>query len=199
MAEETPFIPYADRDALPDQLKAPLEAYEARMGFMPNALKLYMHRPELLACLVQLNNTVMRDESSHLDAGLKRRISAICSFLNKSAYCVAHNTNTLMNEVSGDEEGWGFSAQDVAKLLDPAYAPNDPAEKAAIEYAKAASSNHSNVPRSVLESLAGHMTPPQIVELACVVGFWAMYNSIHEALDVPIEEALQGNAAFLGA
>ena len=125
---------------------------------------------------MQLNNTVMRDESSHLDSGLKRRISAICSFLNKSAYCVAHNTNTLMNEDSGDEEGWGFSAQDVAKLLDPAYAPNDPAEKAAIEYAKAASSNHSNVPRSVLESPAGHMTPPQIVELACVVGFWAMYN-----------------------
>tara|TARA_B100000676_G_C18087333_1_gene856187 strand:- start:1131 stop:1730 length:600 start_codon:yes stop_codon:yes gene_type:complete len=199
MAEETPFIPYADRDALPDQLKAPLEAYEARMGFMPNALKLYMHRPELLACLVQLNNTVMRDESSHLDAGLKRRISAICSFLNKSAYCVAHNTNTLMNEDRGDEEGWGFSAQDVAKLLDPAYAPNDPAEKAAIEYAKAASLNHSNVPRPVLESLAEHMTPPQIVELACVVGFWAMYNSIHEALDVPIEETLQGNAAFLCA
>ena len=199
MAEETPFIPYADRDALPDQLKAPLEAYEARMGFMPNALKLYMHRPELLACLVQLNNTVMRDESSHLDAGLKRRISSICSFLNKSAYCVAHNTNTLMNEDRGDEEGWRFSAQDVAKLLDPAYAPNDPAEKAAIEYAKAASLNHSNVPRPVLEGLAEHMTPPQIVELACVVGFWAMYNSIHEALDVPIEETLRGNAAFLGA
>ena len=73
MTEETPFIPYADREALPDALKAPLEAYEARMGFMPNALKLYMHRPELLACLIQLNNTVMRDASSHLDAGLKRR------------------------------------------------------------------------------------------------------------------------------
>ena len=123
MAEEQPFIPYADRDALPENLKAPLDAYEARMGFMPNALRLYMHRPELLACLVQLNNTVMRDESSHLDAGLKRRISAICSFLNKSAYCVAHNTNTLMNEDGGEGEGWSFSAEDVAKLLDPAYAP----------------------------------------------------------------------------
>ena len=95
MTEETPFIPYADRDALPDPLKAPLEAYEARMGFMPNALKLYMHRPELLACLIQLNNTVMRDPSSHLDAGLKRRISAICSFLNQSAYCVAHNLSLI--------------------------------------------------------------------------------------------------------
>jgi hypothetical protein len=43
------------------------------------------------------------------------------------------------------------------------------------------------------------MTPPQIVELACVVGFRKMYNSIHEALHIPIEEALQGNVAFLDA
>ena len=32
--------PFADMTALPDKLKAPLQAYEARMGFMPNALKL---------------------------------------------------------------------------------------------------------------------------------------------------------------
>lgn len=199
MAEEKPFIPYADRDALPDALKAPLDAYEQRMGFMPNALKLYMHRPELLACLVQLNNTVMRDPSSHLDAGLKRRISAICSYLNKSAYCVAHNTNTLMTDAGGDGEGWDFSDEDVMKLLDPAYSPDDPAEKAAIDYARAATVDHSNVPRAVLDRLAETMTPPQVVELACVVGFWKMYNSIHEALHIPIEEALQGNAAFLDA
>lgn len=201
MTEETPFIPYADRAALPEKLKAPLEAYEARMGFMPNALKLYMHRPELLACLIQLNNTVMRDPSSHLDAGLKRRISAICSHLNKSAYCVAHNTNTLMTEAQGADggggEGWDFKAEDVAKLLDPGYTPDDPAEKAAIDYARAATLDHANVPRKLLDDLAAVMTPPQIVELACVVGFWKMYNSVHEALHIPVEAALQGNVAFL--
>lgn len=199
MTEETPFIPYADRDALPEQLKTPLDAYEARMGFMPNALKLYMHRPELLACLIQLNNTVMRDPSSTLDAGLKRRIAAICSYLNKSAYCVAHNTNTLMTDEDSDGEGWDFTDDDVMKLLDPAYAPDDPAERAAIDYARAASLDHSNVPRSVLDSLAELMTPAQVVELGCVVGFWKMYNSIHEALHIPVEEALKGNIAFLDA
>ncbi|PPR09860.1 MAG: hypothetical protein CFH41_02243 [Alphaproteobacteria bacterium MarineAlpha11_Bin1] len=197
MTEKTPFIPYADPDALPETIKGPLEAYEKRMGFMPNALKLYMHRPELLGCLVQLNNTVMRDDSSHLDIGLKRRISAVCSFLNKSAYCVAHNTNTLMSESDGDGEGWNFSEEDVEELLGTDYVPDDPAEKAAIEYAKAASVDHSNVPKSVLDNLAASMTPAQVVELACVVGFWAMYNSIHEALHIPIEAGLQGNTSFL--
>jgi uncharacterized peroxidase-related enzyme len=197
MTEETPFIPYADRDALPADLKAPLDAYEKRMGFMPNALKLYMHRPEILACLIRLNNTVMRDPSSHLDAGLKRRISAICSYLNKSAYCVAHNTNTLMAESGGEGEGYAFTDEDIVKLLDPAYAPDDPAERAAIDYARAATVDHSNVPHTVLVRLAATMTPPQIVELACVVGFWKMYNSVHEAMHVPVEEALLGNVAFL--
>lgn len=199
MPEEKPFIPYADRAALPAAMKAPLEAYEARMGFMPNALKLYMHRPEILACLIQLNNVVMRDPSSALDAGLKRRIAAICSYLNRSAYCVAHNTNTLMSEAGSGAEGWSFSDEDVMKLLDPAYVPDDPAEKAAIAYARAATLDHSNVPQAVLDELARVMTPPQAVELACVVGFWKMYNSNHEALHIPVEEALQGNVAFLGA
>ena len=199
MTGRAPFIPYADRDALPDTLAAPLAAYEKRMGFMPNALKLYMHRPEILALLVQLNNVVMRDPSSRLDPGLKRRIAAICSFLNKSVYCVAHNANTLTTDADGESEGWGFSDDDVMKLLDPAYAPDDPAERVAIRYARAATEDHTDVPRDLLDELARHMTPPEIVELACVVGFWKMYNSIHEALGVPVEERLQGRTSFIDA
>jgi len=38
--EAEPLIPYADMTALSDKLKAPLQAYEARIGFMPNASKL---------------------------------------------------------------------------------------------------------------------------------------------------------------
>ena len=142
----------------------------------------------------------MRDPSSHLDAGLKRRIAAICSLLNRSAYCVAHNTNTLMTDADEDEgEGWDFQAEDIANLLDPAYTPDDPVEKVAIDYARAATIDHSNVSRKILDDLAGCMTPPQIVELACLVGFWKMYNSVHEAMHIPVEAALRGNVAFLEA
>ena len=42
------------------------------MGFMPNALKLYAHWPEILALLGQLNYTVMRDDSGHLDSTVWR-------------------------------------------------------------------------------------------------------------------------------
>ena len=44
----------------------------------------------------------------------------------------------------------------------------------------------------ILDELKNHLSPAQIVELACLVGFWKMYNTIHEALKIPIEEHLLG-------
>ena len=192
MADEArPFIPYADRAGLPDGLAAAVEAYERRMGFLPNALKLYMHRPELLECLIRLNDTVMRDASGHLDRGLKRRIAAFCSALNRSAYCVAHNRNTLAAASGGEGEGWDCAADDIAALLDPDYRPDDRAERACFAYARAASLDAADVAPEILACLAETLTPAQIVELACVVGFWKMYNGIHESLGVPVEAALR--------
>ena len=191
MADEAePRIPYADRDGLDGDLAAAVDAYEKRMGFLPNALRLYMHRPELLECLIRLNDTVMRDPSSHLDRELKRRIAAFCSGLNRSAYCVAHNANTLASSGGGDSEGWDYAAADIAALLDPEYAPDDPVESACFAYARAATLDPANIPPPVLERLTRLLTPPQVVELACVVGFWKMDNGIHESLGVPIEATL---------
>ncbi|MCY4549400.1 MAG: hypothetical protein OXC28_13630 [Defluviicoccus sp.] len=185
-----PPIPYADRDGIEGELAAAVDAYEERMGFLPNALRLYMHRPELLQCLIRLNDTAMRDPSSHLDRALKRRIAAFCSALNRSAYCVAHNANTLASDSGGGSEGWGYAQADIDALLDPGYQPDDPVESACFAYARAATLDPADVPRELLERLAATLTPPQVVELACVVGFWKMYNAIHESLGVPIEAAL---------
>ena len=195
MSEEIPFIPYADGSGLDEPLRAALAAYENRMGFMPNALRLYMHRPEILSALIRLNNAVMRDASGHLDPALKRRIAAVCSHLNRSAYCVAHNVNTLTSASGGEGEGWDFSESQVAGLLDPSHVPETAVERLALEYARAATLDHNAVPAALLDELARHLTPPQIVELACVVGFWKMYNSVHEALHVPIEDELRDGPA----
>ncbi|NKB22666.1 MAG: hypothetical protein GKS01_19430 [Alphaproteobacteria bacterium] len=188
--EKDPIIPYADTDSLTGDLKTAVDAYIERMGFLPNALKLYMHRPELLACLIRLNNTVMRDDTSHLDAGLKRRLAAVCSALNESDYCVAHNSNTLKTDTDSDGEGWGFTADDVAALLDDSYAPEGPLEQASFDYARAATLDPTNVPEAVIHTLNDVLTPPQVAELAVLVGFWKMYNSIHESLHIPIEQEL---------
>ena len=194
--ESDPIIPYADPADLPDALRSAIESYARRMGFLPNALKLYMHRPQILKCLIELNNTVMRDASGHLDDGLKRRVAAVCSALNHSPYCVAHNANTLKGDPDGEGEGWGWSGEDVRALLDPGFEPEDPVEGACFAFARAATRDPSDVPQAVIARLTEALTPPQVIELACVVGFWRMYNSIHESLYVPIEDELLGGRDF---
>ncbi|MBT3917271.1 MAG: hypothetical protein HOF23_12915, partial [Rhodospirillaceae bacterium] len=41
--EKKPFIPYVEEENYPESLKPILGPYVERMGFLPNALKLYMH------------------------------------------------------------------------------------------------------------------------------------------------------------
>ncbi len=83
------------------------------------------------------------------------------------------------------------------ELFDAGYVPDAEAERACFDYARAASEDPSNVPREILDRLAGHLTPPQVVELACVVGFWKMYNTIHDSLHVPLETKLLGESGYV--
>ena len=194
--ESDPIIPYAKMQDLPEHLQKPLADYIERMGFLPNALKLYMHRPEILQCMISINNATMRDPSSHLSAELKRRVSLLCSALNHSAYCVAHNAGTMKKGAQAGGEGWGYSDADLAKVLDPDNSELDQMEAACMAYARAATIDPSEVPQEVVLKLSEVLTPPQVVELACVVGFWKMYNTIHESLYVPLEDELLGDGAL---
>src|SRR5271167_3069098 len=88
--ESEPFIPYVKEENFDSRLKPVLDPYKTRMGFLPNALKLYAHRPEIAETLWRLNSNIMRDPSSKLDQFLKRKLSAVASRTNGCTYCTAH-------------------------------------------------------------------------------------------------------------
>ena len=52
LVEAEPFIPYVKEEDFAPNLKPVVEPYKKRMGFLPNALKLYAHRPEIAETLV---------------------------------------------------------------------------------------------------------------------------------------------------
>ena len=183
-------IPYVEEADYPDELLPVLGPYQERMGFIPNALKIYMHRPEICGPLWALNSKIMRDESSELDAFLKRRLAAVASHLNRSEYCVTHNTHMLKQAAGGSSEGWGMDQGEIDALLEGSFEPEDEFEAACLAFVKAASEDASAMTDEILDKLKNHLSPAQIVELACLVGFWKMYNTIHEALKIPIEEHL---------
>jgi uncharacterized peroxidase-related enzyme len=197
--EKAPFIPYVAEKDYPERLKPVLQPYMQRMGFIPNALKLYMHRPEIAETLWKLNSNIMRDPSSTLDQGLKRKLSAICSKENGCTYCAAHCCDMLKKPVSGESEGWGMSRDDVTSLVRGDLSPKDEFERVCIDFARASSTNPGAVPDEVFERLKKLLTPPQIIELSCVIGFWKMYNTIHDALRIPIEAHLEHDTDFVDA
>jgi hypothetical protein len=53
------------------------------------------------------------------------------------------------------------------------------------------------VPDEILQQLKKHLTPPQIVELACLVGFWKFYNTVHDSLHIPVESQLLGDTGYV--
>src|SRR5580698_7056102 len=101
--EPEPFIPYVPAEEVVKQLGTTVEPYMKRMGFLPNALKLYAHRPEIAETLFRLNSNIMRDPSSTLDQFLKRKLAAVACKTNGCAYCTAHSCNMLMRPKGGPE------------------------------------------------------------------------------------------------
>ena len=112
-SEQQPFIPYVEENDYPANLKPVLDPYVKRMGFLPNALKLYMHRPEIAETLWKLNSNVMRDPSSTLDQGLKRRLATVASNVNGCTYCTSHHCAILKSAADSGAEGWGMTHEDL--------------------------------------------------------------------------------------
>ena len=178
------FIPYPQigesLEHVPIGVRPEVHYYQSRMGFLPNTIKLYLHVPWAAENLIRLNNSIMRHESSTLSEEFKYRLAAIVSRDNECQYCTAHHVGTLRKRF-GYEEG---AVEQVLQLSDAA----DEREAAAIDFAHRASLDPVGVTDELREGLAEHFTPQEVMEIACVVGFWKMYNTIHTALAAPLED-----------
>ena len=86
---------------------------------------------------------------------------------------------------------------EVTALIDGTGGWDDDAEKAAIDYVRAASDDPATVPVELLEEMKKYWSPPQIVEIACVVGFWKFYNAVHDSLHIPIETHVLGDTGWV--
>ena len=196
--EQAPLIPYADSENIPTPLKEKLQSYLARMGFLPNALKLYMHRPEIAEVLWTLNDTIMRDESSVLDQKLKRKCALVASKVNGCQYCTTHHCTIVKRPVGGFDEGWGLEQEEVDRLLNQEYQPESEKQRACLDFVAAASMDPGGVAEDIYVRIKRYLTPEEIIELASLVGFWKMYNTIHDSLRIPVEQALLAESQMVG-
>lgn len=177
--EHAPFIPYADRQRASGRDEMLLSGTEERLGFLPNSFLLYLHQPHLLRDVTRLNNSVMRHPANLIPENLKYRLALLVSRNQGCRYCTAHEAFTLKRK-------WGLDDQRIDEILHLEN-PEDEREAAAWAYVHAASLGPEEVDQAIRENLSEHFTPPEIIEIACTLGFWSLYNRIHSSLDVPLE------------
>lgn len=197
LVEAQPFIPYMREEDFAPALGPVLAPYKKRMGFLPNALKLYAYRPEIAETLWKLNNNVMRDPSSTLDQFLKRKLAAVACATNGCAYCTAHSCSMLKKSRDSDFEGWSVSEEELQGLITGEYEPQDEFERVCFDYVRTASEDPTSVPDEILQRLKVLLSPAQIIELACVVGFWKFYNTVHDSLHIPVESQLLQDTGYV--
>jgi alkylhydroperoxidase family enzyme len=139
----------------------------------------------------------MRDPSSTLDQLLKRKLAAVACATNGCAYCTAHSCSMLKKPKGSEFEGWGLSEEELQDIITGTYEPKNEMERACFDYVRSASEDPTSVPDEILQRLKQHLTPQQIVELACVVGFWKFYNTVHDSLHIPVESTLLRDTGYV--
>ncbi len=178
------FIPYPPigekMEHVPIHVRPDLYYYVARMGFLPNTLKLYLHVPWIAEYLFRLNNAVMRDERNSLSEHLKYRLAFVASRDNQCTYCTAHHAATLKRR-------WNYSDEFIEKVLRQE-GPADAREAVAVEFVHQASLDPAGVTDDLRARLAQHFSGQEVMEIVLLVGFWKMYNTMHTAMNVPIED-----------
>ena len=87
-------INVVDESQAQGPVKEGYEALRAKMGLVPNVMKLFSLWPEALEANMQLFETLMLS-SSELENATKEMIALTVSKLNQCHYCVSHHANSL--------------------------------------------------------------------------------------------------------
>jgi uncharacterized peroxidase-related enzyme len=165
--------------------------FNETLGFCPNSVLTMQRRPAIARAFIELNKAVM-DNQGRVTAEQKRLIAYLTSANTGCNYCQAHTILAAQRYGASQqrmENIWLFRDSDLFS----------PAEKAAFEFALAASSVPNAVTEQVSSSMKAHWTDDDIVEILGVVSLFGYLNRWNDSMGTTLEEgALAAGEAYLG-
>ncbi len=173
-------------------LREEVQFFKGPLGVIPNSVRTMAHRPEIARAFTQLNIAVMADNGV-VTPELKRLIGYVSSFASGCLYCQAHMI--LASERFGATEErlesvWNFEQSQAVTE----------AEKAALGFARAASSVPNAVDAEVSERLRAHWSDEAIVEIMGVVALFGYLNRWNDSMGSALEDLPRSKGeARLGA
>lgn len=165
--------------------------FNETLGFCPNSVLTMQRRPAIARAFIELNKAVM-DNQGRVTAEQKRLIAYLTSANTGCNYCQAHTILAAQRYGASQqrmENIWLFRDSDLFS----------PAEKAAFQFALAASSVPNAVTEQVSSSMKAHWTDDDIVEILGVVSLFGYLNRWNDSMGTTLEEgALAAGEAYLG-
>jgi len=172
-------------DADPEVRKL-AEFFNETLGFCPNSVLTMQRRPAIARAFISLNMAVMENKGN-VTSALKRLIGYIASRAAGCRYCQAH-TIRAAERYGAEEEKlrhiWEYQTH-------PAFSE---AEKAALDFALAASTIPNSVDEKIQQRLQAHWNEGEIVEILGVIALFGFLNRWNDSMATTLEEAAEESA-----
>ncbi len=166
--------------------------FESTLGFPPNSVLTMQRRPEIAKAFTHLNRAVM-ENGGRVTSEQKRLIGHLASANAGCRYCEAHTVLAAKRFGASDERLaalWEFRGS----------ALFSEAEKAAFEFALAASSVPNAVDETIAAAMHRHWSDDEIVEILGVVALFGFLNRWNDSMGTTLEApAVDIGAAHLAA
>ncbi len=153
--------------------------FNETLGFCPNSVLTMQRRPAIAKAFINLNMAVMANDGS-VTAEQKRLIGYITSANTGCRYCEAH-TILAAERYGGTDERlaniWSFRESEMYSA----------GEKAAFEFALAASSVPNAVDDSISKELHKYWDEGEIVEILGVISLFGYLNRWNDSMGTTME------------
>lgn len=169
------------------ELEECFQTFEQRMGFVPNSILTMARRPKIVKAIAALGQAIY-DTDGKLPIGLKSCVAELCSKATGCLYCQAHfSTNMSRMGVSNAKIEAVWNYQNSALF--------DAGERAAFDFALAATAVPNAVTDAHFLGLRLYFSEAQIVELLATIGYVAYLNKWNDSMATPLEEFPSGFAS----
>ncbi|HLP93788.1 MAG TPA: carboxymuconolactone decarboxylase family protein [Saprospiraceae bacterium] len=165
--------------------------FNETLGFCPNSVLTMQRRPAIAKAFIGLNMAVMQNQG-RVTSDLKRLIGYVASLTAGCQYCQAH-TIRAAERYGADESKmhhiWSYKTH-------PAFSE---AERAALDFAVAASAIPNGVDASISANLHQHWDEGEIVEILGVIALFGYLNRWNDSMGTSLETpAQESGRQYLG-
>ena len=156
------------------------EFFNETLGYCPNSVLTMLRRPPIARAFIEYNKAVMENKG-RVTSSLKRLVGYIASHAAGCRYCEAHTIRAA--------ERYGADAGQLENIWEyRTHAAFSDAERAALDFALAASTVPNAVDAELQSRLHDHWDNGEIIELMGVISLFGLLNRWNDSMATTLEE-----------